>query len=1111
MLLAARLWFWLWFGGVEVFLFQVRSPSTSATASAAGSTTAAPVGVVAATTSRLAPNVPLVIESDGEVEYTRTTTSLYRSSTTGTSSKNVEQDRGRERTAPRLISSDEEDHVASRRSGSTQEELLTRTVPPSVHNSASSSPAHPELPLLTCSYNEEWNAFRKLLLNNEDDNDAEIINEHAGFGKFNEELYAHADYLVGKHFKAFMEFKQSKSNEFFFDCSRKEIVGKICYFGMLNAFAIQYRYLKMKVLLAEWTNQDWVVEQKEEDEGRREIIKSAEGRTTTATTLTQTAPPSAATATSTRGERQIMEEVRSFLQLLLMNKNNCLDFLDESGWPTIAIKSLFEEVRPEVESRQKFLVPGAEHDEKERTSADGHNFSQHDNFSHRRSKWQKVEELFPVQTAKTLASEFYYSQDLFYSNSDRVASYTFRQTRQERMREVVIYATGTHSSLAQEPMTMLSEYVSDNLNFGSSDASSSSSMGKNSGGGEDHHHGFLRPSMTSEVRIRPIYEIIDSTHCQFFSNTQECEQKSGRPQSSSSKTTSSHYIGFQEVSTKYFTSVWGNLLIENYLEFEREIQERFEAKYSSSSSTSGRTRTISGSAEIPRDEIIENNDNYPDIILCSSPAIMCNIFAKYLDKIPLLGYIGEPLLLAVEKSLHDFWFKQFERLVNRKSNTFFAVYNPFLKHMIRYQTGLDLPAIRVSGKYTGMQYGWKETQVGTTTAKKNQFDILVAKGPNICVDPICLLKKTADETRKVQHSSWKNDKASNNEEDGRYYGSTYTMKKMHTSTNSTSTHLAEDDDYDVLNGNPVAFAVTEEQETMVQQEFLTAAHQEEAGASSEVEVAGSITTTTSHDDGIKNVADEDEIKLSTAQPPTARIASETPPAARSTLSDTVKIMPRTTPEDVSSRGGLVSKKTFRFFGLDEFGPQHGSKRLSHSDMASRFYAVVMYPYDVSLMLFYELYSAAVPIFLPDREYLKFFVFRGLHAYRQHHVVYDSSSGVENENLNHNHVGDDMKKPGTSSSSSSNAAARIRKGDYLNVSPFFASLEAAQFFEGSDFWAKFTDFYQFRHLGRFRNVRELLWKLENFDNYGTSRKMRKMADKIFARSVFSWAQVLQRFL
>lgn len=245
------------------------------------------------------------------------------------------------------------------------------------------------------------------------------------------------------------------------------------------------------------------------------------------------------------------------------------------------------------------------------------------------------------------------------------------------MKTFVVYATGTHSSLAQEPISMLTEYL----------------------------------DLAGDVKLSPVYEVIDSTHCQFFADTQDCEhdeqQNDNDKAKPSIKSASVLHrpVGFQELSETHFASIWGNLLIEDYFAFEKEIVERFEQH-------ALREQT--------------------DVVLCSSPAVMCNVFANYIGTVGdkgtnkrkmktfgLLAYIGEPLLLAVPEKLRKWWFARFRALVEAgqteapaethqlssdekegKQRSLFAVYNPFLKHMIKYQT--VCPFIRVTGRYTGI-------------------------------------------------------------------------------------------------------------------------------------------------------------------------------------------------------------------------------------------------------------------------------------------------------------------------------------------------------------------------------------------------------------------------
>ncbi len=63
------------------------------------------------------------------------------------------------------------------------------------------------------------------------------------------------------------------------------------------------------------------------------------------------------------------------------------------------------------------------------------------------------------------------------------------------------------------------------------------------------------------MRFEPVYEVIDSTHCQFFSGT---GNKCGKEQRD--------LVGFQELSDKYFTHEWGDTIISDYFAFENELR-----------------------------------------------------------------------------------------------------------------------------------------------------------------------------------------------------------------------------------------------------------------------------------------------------------------------------------------------------------------------------------------------------------------------------------------------------------------------------------------------------------------------------------------------------------
>lgn len=671
---------------------------------------------------------------------------------------------------------------------------------------------NPLLALTTCDYDEQWRHFRRSINRN-------LSRER---GAFEDGVYHLADKLVQKHFQTFLAFKKSKSNEYFYDCSRPKIRGEICYYGMLTAVTSQQRYLTMKRTMTEelyngelrqigdeierHLQRQRVLREQSSEEQSAEAMAKMVGEAVEKATQELEADPTAhipdMLGRETDVEKKMFKDVTGFLQLLLMNKNNCLDFLDGSGWPVDRL-GLMEETR----------------------------------LKH----WQPVQNTHPLMTQRLLLEEFPKS---FWGDRPHTS-------RQYDPSTVWIYAAGTHSSLAQEPLTMFEEFI-----------------------GPAH-----------DIPIKVVYEILDSTHCQFFA-TQKCQQdghlpdaddlllseqvkiwndgwvegrqsseganydlwrkasieqargdrikRFGRSGLQSLDAEKDVFLGLQKVSDRYFQQAWGNLLIQDFHSFAKEMIALFD-----------------------NNEVIKHERS--DIILCSSPAVFCSIFEKYINgeayerdgvaKKFLIGYIGEPLMLAVDKPDHDWWFRKFEDLRSNEERAFFASYNPFLKHMIRYQTGVDLPVIRVAGKYTEMSYAFPRRELHEKWNK-----VLIAKGPNICLDPVCMLRQYE---RKFS-------------EDGRRLNRLVKDIQQIQYNNGDGTEVVEPN----VNAESL----------MALQSYVRAEY-----------------------------------------------------SVQNTL-------------------------RYNFTGLDEFGAQHGTPPLSYGEMCSDFLAVIMYPYDVSLMLFYELYAAGVPLY-----------------------------------------------------------------------------------------------------------------------------------------------------
>jgi len=410
---------------------------------------------------------------------------------------------------------------------------------------------------------------------------------------------------------------------------------------------------------------------------------------------------------------------------------------------------------------------------------------------------------------------------------------------------VVVYITGTHAALGREPAEMLKR--------------------------------FAGPLLGCE--LEPVLEIADSTHCQYVG----CEADSADADESGLESDTADAsgngglrsgvrlanVGLNGLAAEHFIPRWGGLDISELPTF----RERFAALFAA--------HPLSQEA---------------DILMCTSPAVLCTLLAPF--ERPMLAYLGEPLLLSVHKDDVDDWWGNFHALATAPGH-FFACYNHFLSEMIRYQTGLSLPVVRLHGLYTGVVY-----------APAGSTEVLVVKGPNICLDPVCLLNR-----------------------------------------------------------------------------FVAAA---------------------------------------VGSGPNGSVAAGGDGSALEPVSDISQY-------GRSHRGGGHAAR-LRFIGLDEL---HGAP---YAKIAS-FRAVVFYPYDVALALFYELYSMGMPILMPFPRLLRFYVFRGLHSGGEYHRV----------------------RPG--------------RDPGPGPAPFLAQMETQPWFEAAEYWSSWTDFARFPHLLRFGYVAEILAALQ----------------------------------
>eukprot|EP00933_Yihiella_yeosuensis_P024870 TRINITY_DN19286_c0_g1_i2.p1 TRINITY_DN19286_c0_g1~~TRINITY_DN19286_c0_g1_i2.p1 ORF type:complete len:192 (+),score=36.83 TRINITY_DN19286_c0_g1_i2:126-701(+) len=165
----------------------------------------------------------------------------------------------------------------------------------------------------------------------------------------------------------------------------------------------------------------------------------------------------------------------------------------------------------------------------------------------------------------------------------------------------------------------------------------------------------------------------------------------------------------------------------------------------------------------------------------------------------------------------------------------------------------------------------------------------------------------------------------------------------------------------------------------------------------------------------------------------------------------------------------------KFVGLDELGGP------AYSVLAS-FRATILYPYDVALAIFYELYQMSMPLLMPHRRLLPFFVYRGLHSHKDYHHVRPDPSGIPNRSF-----------PGAG----------------IGSPPFVPALEEKRWFFAGGAWSGQTDFATFPHILRFGTVAELMSFLVPdgpgaIDWSEVSAKMRSFNEESLAQSSARWA-------
>ena len=609
--------------------------------------------------------------------------------------------------------------------------------------------------ILDCSYSEDWNDFR------------ETFRENAAQGfPHSEDVFNKADRLIAHNILTFLEFHRSKSNAFFHDCDREAPEGMVCLYGMLSALFVHHIYLRGNA-----------------------INHAASGN--------------GSLADDRDGMAEVFGLSTKLARLLIINKNNCLDFFDSSNWP-LTLAQLIATLRPGDVSEELLAPILAEQ---------------------KPAQWR-----LPGQTGQTIWP---------------------KHPEDPEDQPLICYITGTHAALAREPAEMLSRFASSLLGFS----------------------------------IAAVMEVADETHCGFLGCADAGADGAAGAVLPALGLDGIGFeaVGLSDLARRHLRPRWTGLDIVDFTEFAAEFQRRF------------RQHAMSRAM---------------DIGVCTSPAVLCLLLLPF-EK-PLLGYLGEPLLLAVDGNTRNQWFQQFRSMVTAPKH-FFACYNPFLSSMIEYQTGLALPIIRLHGLYTQVSAGYGRV-------RDSRDEILVVKGPNICIDSVCLLNR-----------------------------------------------------------------------------FM------------------------------QNLAND--------------------------------------PKDPNNPSSVV-----KFIGLDELGG-------APYEVLVSFKATVLYPYDVALAIFYEIYTMCMPLLLPSEELLPFFVFRGLHSIAEFHHSDPYTPDKQN----------------------------------MTLPPFVPAMDPAKWFYAAGPWSSRTDFAKFPHLLRFSSVADLFALVSNTDWSKVSRQMQRFNEETLVQSAAAWAHAVAKAL
>lgn len=155
-------------------------------------------------------------------------------------------------------------------------------------------------------------------------------------------------------------------------------------------------------------------------------------------------------------------------------------------------------------------------------------------------------------------------------------------------------------------------------------------------------------------------------------------------------------------------------------------------------------------------------------------------------------------------------------------------------------------------------------------------------------------------------------------------------------------------------------------------------------------------------------------------------------------------------------------------------------RLSYQDMASH-RATVLVPWEHALMSFFEFYSMAMPLFMPNRAW----------AYR---LVFDAEGNLGSTTSQYVDVS-------PACDASQGCAAKPHPHP-----PFEFTTLASR-----SYWYDYSSFAQFPHINSFSSIPELLHMLVAVDLTKASAAMKAFNDQTFVRSTAFWREASVRML